>query len=86
MKNLHLLHLPHPPKLTESRSSFEIGCTFVTFFLHPICTFCTLCPRWRESLLLSAGPGCCAVSVEWVPVPEYGAGYVVWSGLCVHEF
>ena len=71
MKNLHLLHLPHPPKLTESRSSFEIGCTFVTFFLHPICTFCTLCPRWRESLLLSAGPGCYAVGVEWIILVDW---------------
>ena len=41
---MHLLHLPHPSKLSWGRASFGRGCTFERSFLHRFCTFCTLCP------------------------------------------
>ena len=45
MEGLHLLHLLHPPKLSEEGSSFgDHSCTFCTF-MHRLCTFCTFCPR-----------------------------------------
>ena len=37
-KNLHLLHLLHPSKLSEGRSSFGRRCTFEKSFLHRFCT------------------------------------------------
>ena len=42
-KNLHLLHLLHPPKLSKVRSSFGRRCTFVKSFLHRFCTASAPC-------------------------------------------
>ncbi len=61
MKCLHHLHHLHPPKLSEERSSFEVGVQVWDLKLHPTCTFCT---RWRESGPLSTGPGFRTASVE----------------------
>ena len=85
-KNLHHLHHLHPPKLSGERSSFEVGVQVWHLKLHPFCTICTICPRWRESDPLLTGSGFRIVRVKRVPVSGYRTGYIGQLGFRVHEF
>ena len=76
-KNLPLAPLAPPPKLTDDRSSFEIGGTLVSLNLPRICPTCPICPHvvflaashGRRILIISrqwfteVRLGCCDVAV-----------------------